>query len=78
MKTILNIPHMTIHKKNLFIIFCLCFHFVSAREKILKLWPSLAPGEITGQIEAEKQIKPKPGGNDVMRIANVSEPTISV
>ena len=78
MKTILNIPLMTIHKKNLFIIFCLCFHFVSAREKILKLWPSLAPGEITGQIEAEKQIKPKPGGNDVMRIANVSEPTISV
>ena len=69
---------MTIHKKNSIIIFFLCFHFVSASEKIIKLWPTLAPGEIAGQVEAERQIKPKPGGNDVMRISNVSEPTISV
>ena len=43
----------------------------------LELWPSIAPGEVIGEISHEEIRKPA-NKNDVLRIANVSIPTISI
>ena len=40
-----------------------------------KLWPDLAPGEQKGEVEPES-IKPPKDENDVLRISNVSVPSI--
>src|SRR5687767_252481 len=43
----------------------------------IKLWPGKAPGE-TKDIGPEKFEEPKKGQLDVKRLANVSEPTITI
>jgi acetyl esterase/lipase len=43
----------------------------------IKLWPGKAPGE-TKDIGAEKYLEAKKGQLDVKRLANVSEPTITI
>jgi acetyl esterase/lipase len=50
-----------------------------AEEKphVLKVWPGQAPGE-TGKIGTEKVLENKPGQSQVMRISNVSQPTLTV
>ena len=45
---------------------------------ILRLWPGLAPGEVEGEVDKEQYRKPKPGSKDVLRIANVAVPTITI
>jgi acetyl esterase/lipase len=47
-----------------------------AEPTVIKLWPDKAPGE-TKDIGPEKTIEPK-NANDVKRVSNVSEPTITV
>lgn len=50
-----------------------------AQEKhlILDVWPGKAPGE-TGAVGEEKILEQKPGEKPVMRITNVTHPTLSV
>lgn len=48
----------------------------AAEPKVIKLWPDKAPGE-TKDIGPEKYHEPK-SPNDVKRLTNVSEPTISI
>tara|TARA_Y100000588_G_scaffold394670_1_gene516440 strand:+ start:3576 stop:4430 length:855 start_codon:yes stop_codon:yes gene_type:complete len=45
--------------------------------KIMKLWPGVAPGE-RGDIGPEGERPPRPGQRKVIRIQNVSAPTLSV
>lgn len=56
---------------------CLLVDAQSAEPVVLKLWPEGAPEKATVVIEPEKRIEPK-GPNDVLRITNVSEPTLTV
>jgi acetyl esterase/lipase len=49
----------------------------AAEPVVVKLWPEGAPEKPSVVIEPEKVIPPK-GENDVLRITNVSDPTISV
>ena len=44
----------------------------------LKLWPGVPPGEVKGSVGPEEHRKPKPNSNDVLRIANVSEPMLTL
>ena len=44
----------------------------------MRLWPGLAPGEVEGEVGKEQNRKPKPGSKDVLRIANVTVPTITI
>jgi acetyl esterase/lipase len=44
---------------------------------VVKLWPSGAPEKPGVAIEAEKRIEPK-SGKDVLRVTNVTEPTLTV
>ena len=48
----------------------------AAEPQVVKLWPGKAPGE-TKDIGAEKYLEPK-NPNDVKRVTNVSEPTITI
>jgi acetyl esterase/lipase len=50
---------------------------VGAEPVVVKLWPEGAPEKPGIQIEPEKVIPPK-GEKDVIRITNVSEPTVSI
>lgn len=49
----------------------------AAEPLTLKLWPKGAPEKTGFKIEAEKEV-PKKNENDVMRITNVSDPTLTV
>lgn len=49
----------------------------SAEPTVVKLWPGKAPGE-TKDIGPETYIEPKKGQLEVKRLANVSEPTLTV
>jgi hypothetical protein len=49
----------------------------AAEPVVLKLWPEGAPEKSTVVIEPEKRLEPK-GPKDVLRITNVSEPTLTV
>jgi acetyl esterase/lipase len=42
------------------------------------LWPEGAPGEREGEVGPEKATPSKPGEKQVLRIANVTEPTVEV
>jgi acetyl esterase/lipase len=56
---------------------CLSAQVHAAEPVVLKLWPEGAPEKSTVVIEPEKRLEPK-GPNDVLRITNVSEPTLTV
>ncbi len=56
---------------------CLASQVHAAEPVVLKLWPEGAPEKSTVVIEPEKRLEPK-GPNDVLRITNVSEPTLTV
>ena len=49
--------------------------FLAAQEKPVSVWPAQVPGE-TGGLEAEKATPSKPGQKQVLRISNVSNPTL--
>ncbi len=49
----------------------------AAEPVTLKLWPEGAPEKAGVVIEAEKRIEPK-NANDVLRVTNVTEPTLTV
>ena len=49
----------------------------SVESLTLELWPSTAPGEVQGEINEEEIRKPV-DANDVLRIANVTVPTLSI
>ncbi len=58
--------------------FFICGISLGAAEPVaLKLWPEGAPEKQGVVIEPEKRIEPK-GEGDVLRVTNVSEPTLSV
>ena len=62
------------------LLFLLPFLTASSRAAepiVVKLWPEGAPEKQGVVIEAEKRIEPK-GERDVLRVTNVSEPTLSV
>jgi acetyl esterase/lipase len=73
-----SIPAMKGKKLYLFPVLSLCLKLFSSEPEIFQLWPTTAPGEIEGEVGEEEYRAPKPGSNDVLRIANVSEPTISL
>jgi acetyl esterase/lipase len=73
-----SIPAMKGKKLYLFPVLGLCLKLFSSEPEIFQLWPTTAPGEIEGEVGEEEYRAPKPGSNDVLRIANVSEPTISL
>ena len=50
---------------------------LSIESRTLELWPSTAPGEVQGEIDEEEISKPV-DANDVLRIANVTVPTLSI
>src|SRR4051794_33095317 len=51
----------------------------AAQEKpaVLKVWPGKAPGE-TGQVGEEKVLDSKSGEKKVVRVTDVTEPTLTV
>jgi acetyl esterase/lipase len=49
----------------------------AAEPQVVKLWPGKAPGE-TKELPAEGYVEPKKGQLEVKRLANVSEPTITI
>ena len=57
--------------------FALALSARAAEPTTVKLWPAKAPGE-TKDIGAEKYIEAKKGQTEVKRLANVSEPTITI
>ena len=59
------------------LILALCQHLFSEKSEPIRLWPGLAPGEVEGE-DKEQYRKPKPGSKDVLRIANVAVPTITI
>ena len=73
-----NIPAMKGKKFFSFSVLGFCLNLFSSEPEIFQLWPTAVPGEIKGEVGEEEYRKPKPGSNDVLRIANVSEPTISL
>ena len=52
--------------------------FALSDEKEIRLWSGQAPGERQGEIGKEKTISPKPGASDVLRITNVTIPTMTI
>ena len=69
---------MNFFKISSFLILVLCQFLFSQRSEPIRLWHGLAPGEVKGEVEKEQYRKPKPGSKDVLRIANVSVPTITI
>jgi acetyl esterase/lipase len=63
------------------LVFCAPLLRADSTPPVINLWPDIAPGE-KGDIGEEKDItKPtdgKPGGKSVIRLGNVSHPTITV
>ena len=58
-----------------------CFGFLCSGEAerlTLPLWPELAPGEVAGEVGPEGEKTPKPGEQGILRITNVSTPTLTV
>ena len=58
-----------------------CFGFLCSGEAerlTLPLWPELAPGEVAGEVGPEGEKPPKPGEQGILRITNVSTPTLTV
>ena len=58
-----------------------CFGFLCSGEAerlTLPLWPELAPGEVAGEVGPEGEKSPKPGEQGIVRITNVSTPTLTV
>ncbi|MFA6863911.1 MAG: alpha/beta hydrolase [Dysgonamonadaceae bacterium] len=64
-------------KKNLFIISFFIFTSIMAQQKSILLFPNGAPGETEQMIEKEELSGNKTGGCPVLRITNVSEPTLT-
>ncbi len=56
---------------------CLTLALHAEEPSPLKLWPEGAPEKPGFALDPEKRIEPK-GSNDVLRVTNVSEPTLSV
>ncbi len=56
---------------------CLASQVHAVEPVVLKLWPEGAPEKSTVVLEPEKRLEPK-GPNDVLRITNVSDPTLTV
>jgi acetyl esterase/lipase len=61
---------------------CLAFSGSASAQKlgkplVLDLWPGKAPGEV-GEVGPEKATGSKPGEKPVLRISNVSHPTLTV
>lgn len=59
----------------------LCFGFLCSGEAdrlTLPLWPEMAPGEVAGEVGPEGEKPPKPGEQAILRITNVSTPTLTV
>jgi len=44
----------------------------------LPLWPAAAPGEVAGEVGPERAVPSKPGQKPVLRIHNVTRPTLEV
>lgn len=61
----------------LLLTFTFTFALSARAAEPIKLWPGKAPGE-TKDIGAEKYLDAKKGQLDVKRLANVSEPTITI
>ena len=78
MTLIINIRAMNFFKISSFLILALCQLLFSKRSDPIRLWPGLAPGEVEGEVDKEQYRYPKPGSKDVLRIANVSVPTITI
>lgn len=58
-----------------------CFGFLCSGEAerlTLPLWPELAPGEVAGEVGPEGEKPSKPGEQGILRITNVSTPTLTV
>ena len=49
-----------------------------AERLTLPLWPGMAPGEVAGEVGPEGEKSPKPGEQGILRITNVSIPTLTV
>jgi acetyl esterase/lipase len=69
---------MSIAKKLMIIFFSSMFVLYGFGLEQLNLWPLAAPGDVLGELGEEEHRNPKPQSNDVLRIANVSTPTITV
>ena len=69
---------MTLSKISYFLFFAFSTMLFSKESKTMKLWPDTAPGEVSGEIGNEEYLKPRPGTKDVLRIANVSNPMITI
>ena len=65
------------HRFLLAFLTCAAFSAYAEEPVILKLWREGAPEKPGVVIEPEKRIEPK-GPNDVLRLTNVSEPTLTV
>ena len=64
-----------------YITYFLIFGFLCGGEprlRTLHLWPDLAPGEVEGEVGPEEEKPPKPGEKGILRITNVSQPTLTV
>ncbi len=56
----------------------LCLPLIFVHSDSIKLWPAIAPGEVEGAIGPEEFRQPKPDSKDVLRIANVSTPMLTL
>ena len=56
----------------------LCLPLLFVHGNSIKLWPAIAPGEVEGAIGPEEFRQPKPDSKDVLRIANVSTPMLTL
>ena len=64
-----------------YLTYFLIFGFLCGGEprlRTLPLWPDLAPGEVEGEVGPEEEKPPKPGEKGILRITNVSQPTLTV
>ncbi len=64
-----------------YLTYFLIFGFLCGGEprlRTLPLWPDLAPGEVEGEVGPEEEKPPKPGKKGILRITNVSQPTLTV
>jgi acetyl esterase/lipase len=55
----------------------LCSASVAAEPVVVKVWPGTPPGE-SGKIGAEKFLQQKPGEKKIIRVTNVTVPTLSI
>jgi acetyl esterase/lipase len=76
--SIINYQIMFILKNSLVLLFLSYIPIYGLTHEQLNLWPSDAPGDVKGEIGEEEYRYPKPESNDVLRIANVSHPSITV